>query len=136
MAEIMAIEVAEYIERGLRVAANRSRSDWRVVETPGALLDADDRICRAGALGLAVVGKTGDARSALEDWRRAGRPAAENEFATAADLLGISVGLARLVGLNHENGVPAAEIAGALRTGTLGLSFRNHRAEEVALHAK
>jgi hypothetical protein len=133
MAEFMATEVAEYIERGLSAAANRSKGTIRVLEMPGVFLDLLGRACHAGALGLACIGKTGDPRTALNDWLRVSNTSPAGKFAAAAGLLGITVGLARLVELNHRNGVPAAEIAGGLRMGTLGLSFRNRSAPvEVA----
>lgn len=124
MAEFMAIEVAEYIERGLDTVANRSRGGFRVVETPLAFLDLFGHSYHAGALGLAFIGKAGDPRAALDGWLQVSNTSPAGKFEAAAGLLGISVGLARLVELNHRNGVPATEIAGSLRIGTLGLSFR------------
>jgi hypothetical protein len=131
MAEFMAIEVAEYIERGLDVA-NRPKGGFRVRETPLAFLDLRRQTCHAGALGLALIGKAGDPQAALEGWLQISNISSAGKFATAAGLLGISVGLARLVEMNHRNGVPATEIACSLRIGTLGLSFRNRRTQTEA----
>lgn len=125
MAEFMAIEVAENIERGLDSVANRPKSGFRVRENPFAFLDLLGHTYHAGALGLAFIGKAGDPRVALDGWMQVSNVSPAGKFAAAAGLLGISVGLARLVELNHRNGVPAAEIAGSLRIGALGLSFRN-----------
>jgi len=127
MAEFTAIEVAEYIERGLELAGVRSAGRCR--ETHSAFLYLVGRTYCAGALGLALIGKAGDPKAALDSWLRVSNVCPAARFAAAAGLLGISEGLARLIELNHRNGVPAAEIAGCLRIGTLGLSFRSRPAE-------
>ncbi len=124
MAECVAIEVAEYIEHGLEFAGRRARNAGRVVETPGIFLDAAETTYYAGALGLALMGKTGDPQKALSDWKQVSNTSPAGKFQAAADLLGITLALARLIELNHQNGVPALEIAGGLRTGSLSLSFR------------
>ncbi|SPE43248.1 hypothetical protein SBA3_860017 [Candidatus Sulfopaludibacter sp. SbA3] len=133
MAEFMAIEVAEYIERGLDAVANRPRGGFRILETPHAFLDLFGHAYHAGALGLAVIGKAGDPQAALAEWLQVSNTSPAGKFVAAAGLLGISVGLLRLVELNHRNGVPAAEIAIGLRIGNLGLSFRTKSAMEKVM---
>ncbi len=124
----MSIEIAEYIERGLQALAGRPHGGFRVAETPCAFLDLSGHIYRAGALGLALIGKAGDAETAFDAWQQVSNTSPAGRFEAAAALLGVSVGLARLVEINHRNGVPAIEIAGSLRIGTLSLSFRTRPA--------
>lgn len=124
MAEFMAIEVAEYIERGL-AAAERPEGGFRVLESPLSFLHLRGSSYYAGVLGLAFIGKVGDPEVALGQWLGASTASPTAKLQVAARLLGVSTGLARLVELNHRNGVPAAEIALSLRIGTLGLSFRS-----------
>ena len=121
----MSIEVAEYIERGLGVLAGRLKGGSRIAEAPRCFLDLAGRTYLAGALGLALIGKFGDPQAALDAWLQVSNTSPAGKFEAAAGLLGVSTGLARLVEINHCNGVPAIEIASSLRTGTLSLSFRN-----------
>ena len=120
----MSIEIAEYIERGLASMGGRPHGGVRIVETPCVFLELCGRTYGAGALGLALIGKTGNPQAALEAWLQVSNSSPAGRFEAAAALLGISVGLARLVEINHRNGVPAGEIAGSLRSGTLSLAFR------------
>ena len=122
MAEFMAIEVAEYIERGQQFVL---RSHASVRETPLCILDFLGRTYYASVLGLALIGKYRDPHAALKGWQQVSNTSPAGKFVAAAGLLGISVALARLIELNHRNGVPASEIAGSLRIGNLCLSFRN-----------
>ena len=124
----MSIEIAEYIERGLGALSGRTHGGFRIVETPCVFLDLSGRTYCAGALGLALIGKAGDPQAALDAWLQVSNTSPAGKFEAASALLGISVGLARLVEINHRNGVPAAEIAGSLRIGTLSLSFRTRPA--------
>lgn len=128
MAEFMSIEIAEYIERGLVALSGRTHGGFRIVETPCTFLDLCERTYCAGALGLALIGKAGEPQAALHAWLQVSNTSPAGKFEAAAALLGISVGLARLVEINHRNGVPAAEIAGSLRIGTLSLTFRTRPA--------
>lgn len=131
----MSIEIAEYIERGLEALAGRPHGGIRVVETPCAFLDLSGHTYCAGALGLALIGKAGSPQAAFEAWQQVSNTSPAGRFDAAAGLLGISVGLARLVEINHRNGVPASEIAGSLRIGTLSLSFRTRPAPHEAARA-
>lgn len=132
MAELMAIEVAEFIEDGLTLMAKTSTCGFRVRETPLAFLDCLGGAYQAGALGLAFIGKFGDPPAALNRWLEVSNASPAGKFEAAAKLLGIPVALARLVEINHHNGVPAAEIAGRLRIGNLGLIFRSPAARPEA----
>lgn len=124
----MSIEIAEYIERALGALAGRPHGGFRIVETPCAFLDLSGHTYCAGALGLALIGKAGDPQAALDAWLQVSNTSPAGKFEAASALLGISAGLAKLVEINHRNGVPAAEIAGCLRIGTLGISFRTRPA--------
>ncbi len=124
MAEFLAIELAEYIERGLAWVEGRSGSEARVTETAGKFLRAAGDGYRAGALGLAFLGKAGGPQAALEHWAQFSNASQAAKIEAAAGILGVSEALTRLVDMNHRNGVPAAEIATSLRMGTLTLAFR------------
>jgi hypothetical protein len=131
----MSIEIAEYIERGLGTVAGRAHGGFRIVETPCAFLDLSGHTYCAGALGLALIGKAGDPQAAFHAWQQVSNTSPAGRFDAAAALLGISVGLARLVEINHRNGVPAMEIASSLRIGTLSLAFRTRPAYHEAARA-
>ncbi len=124
MPELLAFEIAEYIERGLKMTFGRSGAASRIIENANSLLEFEERTFYAGALGLALIGKTGDAGAALESCRRAFCKSPDRKLDVLAGLLGIPVALAMLIEINHQNGVSAREIAASLRSGTLGLCFR------------
>lgn len=126
VAEFLAIEIAEYIERGLHILARSSRADTRVLETPLSFLDLRGRTYHAGILGLALIGKAGDLRTAWDAWQPVSNTSTAGRFTAISTLLGVPVGLARWIELNHRNGIPAAEIAGSLRLGNLGLGCRTN----------
>ncbi len=119
MAEYMAIEIAELIETGLGLTQNRGRSRASVIEQTDAFLEPAGPSYCAGPLGLALIAATGDPQIAHGRWRQARAGSPGDPFEAMAQLLGISGTLARLVQLNHRNGVTALEIAQHLRTGTL-----------------
>ncbi|HUA58087.1 MAG TPA: hypothetical protein VML19_04990 [Verrucomicrobiae bacterium] len=113
MAEWVGIQIAEWIERGLEFPG--------VEEKVRVFLEPSDSACGAGVLGLAMIGRVSDPRAAVDRWiRMAGGPSSR-KLETAAQFLGISVALARMLELNHRNGVPAASIARGMRGGTLGM---------------
>jgi hypothetical protein len=122
MAEFLAIAVAEWIERGLEFVSTAG-SGFEVRESQRAFLDITGSTYRAGALGLAVIGKEGHPRAALERWKQAAGNAPADPLEAAAHVLGISVALARLVELNHRGGVAARDIARSLRAGALGMAM-------------
>jgi hypothetical protein len=128
MAEYMAIEVGELIEKGLAVAASQPADAYPVVEIKNAALELSREAYHASALGFAFIGKEGTVRGALARWQRNPNTSPGRRFLSAAKFLGISPTLARLIELNHRNGVPAIEIARRLRTGTLGLAMNYHPA--------
>jgi hypothetical protein len=121
MAEFVAIDVAELIERGLEYTTKTGRDGFRVQERSNAFLGLVGSVYFAGSLGLALIGRAGDPRNALDRWLEVSNRSAAGKFEALANLLGISVALARLVELNHFNGLTAREIARDLRTGSLGL---------------
>ena len=123
MGECIAIELAEWIEAGLACAAASAHQPLQVVETPLVFLYQRGRICHAGALGLAYLGRSGAAAPALEHWTQLSPSSLAGRLDAAAALLGVPVALARLVEVNHRNTLSAREIARHLRAGTLGVTF-------------
>lgn len=124
MAEFLAVEAAEQIERGLSLVRDRTSHLDPVRETPGVFLERSESAYLAGALGLALIGKTGNPAVAWARWRQVTHLSIARKFDAAARMLGIPYALVRLIGMNHRNGIRASEIACALRAGSLGLSLR------------
>jgi hypothetical protein len=128
----MAIEAAELIESGLACA--------HVEETPRIFLEFVNSVYRAGVVGLALIGRTGDPANALRQWTEVSNTSPAGRFEAAAHLLGISVALVRLIEANHNNGLPANVIARSLRTGTLslagGLSHKTPKPKPAAVSAR
>ena len=122
MAEFLAIEMAEWIERGLEFAAG-AEDGARVRESPRAFLEFVAPAYRAGPLGLALIGRDGDPETALHRWLKVAENSPAGRMEAAARLLGIPVALARLVELNHRGGIPARAIARCLRAGALGMAM-------------
>jgi len=120
MAEFLAIEIAEWIERGLGFAES-AEGVFRVRETQRVFLELADSTFRAGPLGLALLGKYGDPRVALRHWMTVADESPAGRLEAAARLLGIPAALARMVELNHRGGVTARTIARHLRAGALGM---------------
>jgi hypothetical protein len=114
MAEWVALEVAQLIERGLQ---------FGVEEKSRIFLEASGAGCRAGVLGLAIVARAGDIRKALDRWTLVANGSPSRRIEAAAELLGIPIALARMLELNHRNGVSAALIARGMRAGTLGMTM-------------
>jgi hypothetical protein len=136
MAELMAIEMAELIERGLEFARDETPEGLRVQERSNVFLERVDAVYRAGALGLALVGRTADPGVALSQWMEVSNSSPSGRFEAAGRLLGISVALARLIEANHGNGLRATDVARELRIGTLSLSFCGRTAPALALRTR
>jgi len=115
MAEWVGIQIAEWIERGLQFPG--------VQEKVRVFLEPSDTACSAGVLGLAMIGQTSDPRAAVDRWIRMAAGPPPRKLEAAAQFLGISVALARMLELNHRNGVSAGSIARGLRGGTLGMKM-------------
>jgi hypothetical protein len=122
MSECMAIEMAELIEQGLRLITSRACHGSQVQEKPNAFLERVGAIYYAGPLGLAFIARDGDPQLALDHWMQVSNDSDARGFEAAAQLLGISEALARLVQLNHRNGLTATAIARELRRGSLGMA--------------
>ncbi len=136
MAEFMAIEIAELIERGLEFAGDGADSEARVRESQRAFIEFADPTYRAGPLGLALIGRDGDPRVALDHWMQVTADSPSGRFEAAARLLGISEALARMVELNHRGGISARAIARSLRVGALGMVMTDPRAASRPAHAR
>ena len=121
MAEYLAVEAAELIERGLTFVELRGSQPLCMREGITAFLKRDSQGISASALGLALVGRFGGPGAALESWRPFESQSRSARYEAAARLLGIPLPLVRLIELNHAGGAPAAEIAVNLRLGSLGL---------------
>jgi hypothetical protein len=134
--ECVATEIAELIEAGLELELARGPSQLVVQETPGAFLYLSGGICHAGALGLAFLGRIGNPRVALDQWLQVANASAGHKLEAAAALLGIAVALAKLVEINHRNGLEAAQVARSLRLGVLGIAFRGRHSEPASPGAK
>ncbi len=132
MAELMAIEMAELIERGLAFATHLHPDDLRVRERPNVFLERVDTLYQASALGLALIGRTGDPRVAFHRWSEVSNSSPAGRFEAAARLLGISVALARLIEANHSYGLKAIAISRELRMGTLCLAAGGSMARQVS----
>lgn len=135
MAEFVAMEVAELMERGLEFTTKTDDKGFRVKEEPNAFLGLVNSVYSASSLGLALIGRAGDPQTALEGWLEVSNRSAAGKFEALADLLGVSVALARLVELNHFNGLTAREIARDLRTGSLGVFLGRKPAPAVPFRA-
>jgi hypothetical protein len=120
MAEFMAVEMAELIERGLTFVSGQT-STGALQEKTNTFLQAVGVAYQAGALGLAMIGRFGDPGLALRQWDAVSNQSIAGKFEAAAQILGISLPLARLIDANHAAGLPASVIAQNLRMGTLGL---------------
>lgn len=136
MAEFMAVEIAELIEKGLAFATDRAPGGLRVQETPNVFLAHTESVYHAGALGLALIGRAGDPGLAFRKWTAVSNTSPAGRFETVARLLGISVAFARWIDANHSNGLKAAAIACELRIGTLGMATSRSTAPVVRLYRK
>ncbi len=121
MAQWIGIEIAELIERGREFLGAATEDRLGVEEKARVFLDVSDGTCRAGVLGLAMIARAGDPRTAVHRWVLAAGAPSAHKLEAAAEILGIPVALARMIELNHRNGVTAAAIARGMRAGTLGI---------------
>ena len=119
VAEFMSMETAELIEQGMTFLGAG------VEEKPNVFLEQRGALFSAGALGLAMIGKSGGPRRALKEWSRVSNSSPAKRLESAAEFLGITIALARMVELNHRNGVAANGIANALRGGSLAMAVQN-----------
>lgn len=104
------LELSESIEKGLKAEG--------VVESHADFLQIwEGHWWRACALGLAIIGKTGDARKAYDLCREAEeREAYKCYLKTAAAVLGIPHEAARAINTAHCSEISAQDIADRLRT--------------------
>jgi len=135
MAEWVAIEIAELIECGLGFLGGPQDDRLGVEEKPKVFLDVSGATCRAGLLGLAMIARAGDPQTAVDRWIMASNGSPGRRLEIAAEILGISIALARMLELNHRNGVAAAAIARCLRAGSLGMNMNSGAKPAVPLRA-
>jgi len=133
MAEYIALEVAELIERGIEFLHTQNGRP-AVLEKARAFLEFSDDAYRAGVLGLVMIAKIGDPQAALDRWATLANGSPARKLEAAAKVLGISPALARMIELNHRNGVSARAIARDLRCGTLGMTMSNGSIPTVPVH--
>ena len=123
VSECIATELAELIEAGLAMDLPEAAGKLRIVETTHVFLHLRGSTCQAGALGLAFLGRARDPGAALDQWLQVESNSKCSKLEAAAHLLGVPVALAKLVEINHRNGLSAVEIARCLRLGVLGIVF-------------
>jgi hypothetical protein len=98
-------ELAKWIKKGLK-NPNVTEEVCCYISTP------DEEGCRACALGLALVGKLGDEKKAIDAYWKDRYASDEYGWGYLAELLGIRKATAKRVNLLHAvQGVTAAEIA-------------------------
>jgi len=135
MAEWIAVEIAELIERGIEFLGDAQGDGLAVEEKPRVFLDLSGTTCKAGLLGLAIIAKAGDPRAAVARWILVANGSPARKLEAAAEMLGISVAFARMLELNHRNGVSAGDIARSLRAGSLGMMMGSGTIPAVPLRA-
>jgi len=80
-----------------------------------------------------IIAKTGNPEAALKLWMPLANGSPARRLEAAANVLGISAALARMIELNHRNGMSALEIARDLRRGTLGMTISSGTVPAVPL---